>query len=196
LKARFWFGLEVNPRNLCVTGTFTQQRLSPSRPQVSPGTTRARRHGDGLKRRDRQSSCLRPASASASLHQPPRVRQDSAACVSLSSIYLSKSKTIQTSPHPRQTSPAQARPFARRDEASALASQVNRLGSSLKLSARPRLASQQRRGVGRYVAPTAPLVNPFSCFFRETRPALKTVTQKPQIAPRYPRQMRFARGDP
>jgi len=24
LKARFWFGLEVNPRNLCVTGTFTQ----------------------------------------------------------------------------------------------------------------------------------------------------------------------------
>jgi hypothetical protein len=68
LKARFWFGLEVNPRNLCVTGTFTQQHHSSRHPAKG---NRARRHGDGLKRRDRQSSCFdRPCASALPLPRP------------------------------------------------------------------------------------------------------------------------------
>jgi hypothetical protein len=55
--------LEVNPRNLCVTGTFTQSASA----QVAPSLGA---YGDGLKRRDRQSSCFDPSSALAL----PRVR--------------------------------------------------------------------------------------------------------------------------
>jgi hypothetical protein len=54
------------------------------------------RYGDGLKRRDRQSS-VRPTERSCAR----QVRQDPAACVSLSSNHLSKSKPKSSGPNAR-----------------------------------------------------------------------------------------------
>jgi hypothetical protein len=70
------------PRNLCVTGTFTQNASGPGCPEPDA-------HGDGLKRR-RSPESVRPFGRSRTL----RIRQDSAACVSLSSIHLSKSPAV------------------------------------------------------------------------------------------------------
>src|SRR5262249_14702998 len=83
LKVSILVGLEVTPRNLCVTGTFTQSAscavartgctVVMAETQRSPESRRPPRH---LRAR--------------------RIRQDSAACVSLSSIHLSKSAVAAT----------------------------------------------------------------------------------------------------
>ena len=75
------FGLEVNPR-ICVTGTFTldNDRESPH----------YRRRGDGFETQYRQSL----VSLAHAGHET-KTRQDSAACVSLPSIQLSKSAGIE-----------------------------------------------------------------------------------------------------
>ena len=67
-------GLEVNPRNLCVTGTFTQSATAQAALMLPWGLPGRGAYGDGLKRRDRQSSCFDPSSACApvgSARTPP-----------------------------------------------------------------------------------------------------------------------------
>jgi len=80
------------PRNLCVTGTFTQSTQA----QVAPrGPLSLGAYGDGLKRR-RSPESVRPFGRL----RTRRIRQDSAACVSLSSMHLSKSKSSRSAtPH-------------------------------------------------------------------------------------------------
>jgi hypothetical protein len=71
--------LEVTPRNLCVTGTFTQNAPCPGRPEPDALMVMAETQ--------RSPESVRSAKRS----RAQRIRQDSAACVSLSSNHLSKS---------------------------------------------------------------------------------------------------------
>ena len=83
LKVSILVGLEVTPRNLCVTGTFTQ---SASRPVARTGCTVVMAETQRSPESRRPPGHLRAR----------RIRQDSAACVSLSSIHLSKSAVAAT----------------------------------------------------------------------------------------------------
>jgi len=83
LKVSILVGLEVTPRNLCVTGTFTQ---STSCPVARTGCTVV------MAETQRSPESRRPPGHV----RARRIRQDSAACVSLSSIHLSKSAVAAT----------------------------------------------------------------------------------------------------
>ena len=78
LKVRYWFLAWRLIQGFCVTGTFTLDRRSRL-----PRTTN---HGDGLETQYRQSLV-----SFAHSENGTETRQDSAACVSLPSINLSKS---------------------------------------------------------------------------------------------------------
>jgi len=71
--------LEVNPRNLCVTGTFTLNAscLGCPKPNASMVMAETQKSPESVR--------------SAKRLRAQRIRQDSAACVSLSSNHLSKS---------------------------------------------------------------------------------------------------------
>ena len=90
LKVRTWFLAWRLIQGYCVTGTFTLD--------LRPGLPRTSYHGDGLETQYRQSLV-----SFAHSENGTETRQDSAACVSLPSINLSKSAIATTSKARRAT---------------------------------------------------------------------------------------------